>query len=70
MPEMDGFEVLRQNRVAGGKVPIIAISGNPTNDHFLRMARMLGARHTLTKPISADLLISTVNETLAVSAQK
>ena len=48
------------------EIKIIAISGGrrlePTN--YLKLAKCVGARHTLTKPFTHDELFSAVNDLL------
>ena len=65
MPEMDGFETLRQIRQPVGKARILAISGGGSREHghFLSMAAKLGADGVLKKPFTASRLMSAV-ETL------
>lgn len=65
MPEIDGIEVLRRLRISNPTLPIIAICGNPTEAMFLKMSKLLGARHTLAKPFEATALIKAVNDVLA-----
>ncbi len=55
MPEMDGFEFLKELRLRLPDVPAIALSGGGTGmpgDIFLRVARKLGVFCTLQKPFS------------------
>jgi CheY-like chemotaxis protein len=55
MPEMDGVEVINHFRKSDAKLPILAISGNPTGD-MLTVAKRLGVAGVLEKPFSiADL---------------
>jgi two-component system chemotaxis response regulator CheY len=60
MPEMDGLEVLQAVRREFAHVPVIAISGGSNRlegRDALQLARLLGAKATLSKPFQiADLL--------------
>lgn len=64
MPNQEGIETIRAIRQQFPSVRIIAISG-AFGGKFLRMAKLLGADATLTKPIPPDRLCSTVAELLA-----
>jgi len=67
MPEADGLEVVMGLRNRGSGVPVIAISGGmhamPLD--FLPIAKKLGARKVLYKPIELDILLAAVSEVLA-----
>ena len=65
MPGKEGLETIRELRGAG-EGRIIAISGDGPVDasDFLRMARMLGAARTLSKPFDAPTLLEAVREVL------
>jgi CheY-like chemotaxis protein len=63
MPNQEGIETIRAIRQQFPTVRIIAISG-AFGGKFLRMAKLLGADATLTKPILPDQLCSTVAELL------
>jgi two-component system response regulator MprA len=54
MPDMDGFETLRQVNHAGRRARILAISGGGSAAHcdFLDMASKLGADRVLKKPFT------------------
>ncbi|WP_321333498.1 response regulator [Breoghania sp.] len=75
MPTMDGFEFIRALRKTHGTVPVAVMSGMNlclpflSNDHqppdYLRMARALGAVHTLKKPFSQDELWDVVDACLS-----
>ena len=66
MPEKEGIETIRELTAELPKVKIIAISGGgrigPAD--YLHMAKMLGAKRTLAKPIERDELVRTVKEVL------
>jgi len=73
MPEKDGLEVLwflfaRQLP----PVKVIAISGDDRqlSANNLKMAKFMGAAKVLTKPISNEVLIATINKLLPVAAIK
>lgn len=58
MEEMDGLELIQQVRKSYPETGIIAMSA----DGYLSVARILGARGVLGKPISVDSLLQTVRE--------
>jgi two-component system response regulator (stage 0 sporulation protein F) len=62
MPEMDGFQLIRELTARWPSIRIIAISGA---DMRLEMARRLGAKAVLRKPISGARLVQTVEQVLA-----
>jgi DNA-binding response OmpR family regulator len=66
MPEMDGFEVIRELRDREPKVLIIAIShiGALQNMLFLETAKIMGAAAVMAKPITATDLVVAVNALL------
>lgn len=58
MPRFDGMELLTYMRKSNCQLPIIAMSGGVGGEMagMLRAAKLLGAKHTLTKPFPlADL---------------
>lgn len=61
MPEQEGLETIRALRRDLPGVRIIAISGAFAGK-FLKAAKMLGADAVLSKPVSADQLLTTVAE--------
>ena len=67
MPEKEGLETIRELRLDGGEVRILAISGgfpgNPID--ILDMARSLGADAALGKPFTPDALLAEVDRLLA-----
>ncbi len=63
MPELEGIETIRTLRREMPGVAIIAISG-AFGGQFLTLAQKLGANEILTKPVSAELLLSKVHEVL------
>jgi CheY-like chemotaxis protein len=64
MPEMDGVETIQQVRQSFPDVKIIAISGGglASPDHYLKIARNLGAGKTLKKPFSFPELLRAIHE--------
>ena len=56
MPDMTGFELITELRVAGPMVPVIAMSGTVVMGDLevLRRTELLGAVHPLAKPFSLD----------------
>jgi CheY-like chemotaxis protein len=65
MPEMDGFELIRQLTAQWPSIRIIAISGA---DLRLDMARQLGAKAVLKKPVTGAALVTAVEQVLAATA--
>jgi two-component system, OmpR family, response regulator len=68
MPEMDGFEVIRQIRQESPDVVIIAISGIDDPAVFQRLVRQLGADATMTKPVAYRELVALLNTAYSRSA--
>jgi len=62
MPEMDGFELIRELTTQWPSIHVIAISGA---DIRLDTARQLGAKAVLKKPITGKALVATVEQVLA-----
>ena len=62
MPDMDGLTLLRQLRDIPSAPPVIAMSGSGHlgREAALEAARVLGADAALRKPISGELLLSTI----------
>jgi CheY-like chemotaxis protein len=65
MPEMDGFELIRELITQWPSIRIIAISGA---DIRLDMARQLGAKAVLKKPVSGAALVEAVEHVLATAS--
>ncbi|NVO13950.1 MAG: response regulator [Rhodoplanes sp.] len=71
MPEMDGFETLREIRRADPSLPVVVISGARTErtgapgPDFLKMAVDLGAVASLVKPLDPDEVVAVVESCLA-----
>jgi signal transduction histidine kinase/CheY-like chemotaxis protein len=64
MPERDGLEVIRALRAEPCPAKIIAISGGDQTGHLelLKVAEVVGASRTLTKPMALKELLATVRE--------
>lgn len=64
MPEMEGIETIRKLKSEFPDVKIIAITGGErtSGEDNLKMAKMLGAERTFTKPIESERLKKAVNE--------
>jgi DNA-binding NtrC family response regulator len=60
LPLMDGLEFVEQLRHHGQETPVIVLSGYGTEDNLLRALR-LGVMDFISKPVSIDLLESTVS---------
>ena len=58
MPQVDGFELLRNLQQSRPELGVIAISG--LNDQLLQMATSLGAKAVLAKPFTAEELFLAV----------
>jgi len=66
MPNIDGFYFLNDIRKIPSyfDVPIIIVSGNK-GEEFLNKARNSSANDVLTKPITQDLLLSSIQRAMA-----
>jgi len=67
MPEMDGIELMRLLRTERPALPVIAISGVEEWAEYLRIAKNLGAKATLQKPVAAADLVGSVRRVLAAA---
>lgn len=63
MPGKEGLETIGPMRKLHAALPIIAMSGG-FGGHFLHVARLLGARTTLQKPVPKGVLLETVRHVL------
>ena len=63
MPEVHGFELISVLRDFEKPPALVVVSG--TGQFQLQMAEALGARYTLSKPITPELLVDYVNRALA-----
>lgn len=66
MPGMDGLAVVRQVRQTHPDLPVIVITGYPSQD-TLHEAAQLGVADYLTKPVPPDLLTHAANQALTMS---
>ena len=64
MPEKEGLETIVEFRQDFPKVPIITISGRPSTEFFLHMAKRLGAVRTIEKPFRPSELLAAVEQVL------
>jgi len=65
MPNLDGLETLMNLARDGEELPVIAISGiHPDSSLYLKAAKSLGARMTLSKPFSESELVAAVEHVL------
>jgi len=64
MPEVDGFETIREIRKLSSRVGILAISGGgkTVKEDLLPYAEMLGANRILSKPLKRRELIDAIRE--------
>jgi len=61
MPVKDGFDTIRELIQAYPWARVIAVTGT---DPFLKVARQLGARGTIRKPMRDDEILSAVDDAL------
>ena len=66
MPNISGFEFLKDTRSIPSylNVPIIIVSGN-SGQEFFEQAKKYEANAVLTKPVSSDVLIDTIEKVYA-----
>jgi CheY-like chemotaxis protein len=62
MPEKDGLELLQEVRKRYPNIASIAMSGTASADRYLTIARLLGAKRTMEKPVSIDQLLRFLRE--------
>ena len=67
MPVMDGLALIQVLHKMNPRLPIIAASGMPESEHIAKVA-MLGVKHFLPKPYTAETLLKTLEELLPVKA--
>lgn len=67
MPEVDGIEVLTMMRKRFPDLPVIALSGGGriSGANYLQMAKAIGAKRTIPKPVKPDVLLDAVAELCA-----
>ena len=63
MPEVHGFELITVLRELSNPPAVVAVSG--TGPFQLHMAEALGAKYTLQKPVTPELLLRAVDDALA-----
>lgn len=65
VPYLDGFEMIRvlRNDPATKKIPVVVLTGRRDDETFAQ-ARKLGASQFLTKPVTRDVLIRTIETQL------
>ena len=66
MPEVHGFELITVLREFAKPPAVVAVSG--TGPFQLHMAEALGAKHTLQKPLTPELLLNAANPIRAQGA--
>lgn len=68
MPEKDGIETITEMKRDFPTARIIAMSGGgqyAPKEEYLRVARIIGATEALTKPFTAEVLLSAVSRVAA-----
>jgi CheY-like chemotaxis protein len=63
MPEMDGFEMMRQIRERGFSAPIIILTAD-IQDSTKEKCQEMGAAACLNKPLKKDDLLATIRDIL------
>ena len=63
MPLLSGYDLIRQARHRGHRVPMIAVTGFDTPEHRLQVFLHGFACH-LTKPFNSEHLVAAVSETV------
>jgi DNA-binding NtrC family response regulator len=68
MPDRDGLELILDLRREDRNVRVIAFSGGGevSPEGYLYIARLFGARRTLTKPFSAEEFLEAISQSLEV----
>ena len=64
MPDEDGLEATLELTREYPNVKVIAMTGGSGDHNFLDVAKLFGARRTLTKPFELDHLLEAVREEL------
>jgi CheY-like chemotaxis protein len=65
MPDSEGLELIKELQEFDPEVRVIAMCGVPRADTYLSVARALGARATLNKPLEPGQLLQTVSRVLS-----
>lgn len=68
MPEVHGFELISVLRDFADPPALVAVSS--TGQFQLQMAEALGARYTLVKPLTPELLLDAIDRALADREQE
>ena len=63
MPRLSGYDLIRQARERGHRVPMIAVTGFDTPEHR-RQIFLHGFAYHLTKPFDPEHLVAVVGETV------
>jgi CheY-like chemotaxis protein len=67
MPETEGLQLIQELRRAEPHIKIVAICGSPRADTYFSVARALGARAALHKPLQIEQLLRTIRQVLSTS---
>ena len=67
MPVLSGYDLIRQARQRGNRVPMIAVTAYDTPEHRRQILRHGFAYH-LTKPFDPNHLLAVVGETVGTGA--
>jgi DNA-binding response OmpR family regulator len=69
MPEIDGWEVLRQLKIQGetGAIPIVILSAKTQSIDKMLGLKVFGASDYLTKPFTTDDLLEKISKVLGES---
>lgn len=70
MPEMEGFETIMTARKNHPEVPIIAVSGGGRvgATDYLSMAKSMGAKSALSKPVAPAKILAEANYVLGINS--
>jgi CheY-like chemotaxis protein len=67
MPVLSGYDLIRQARQRGNRVPMIAVTAYDTPEHRRQISRH-GFANYLTKPFDPDHLLAVVGQTVGTGA--
>ena len=67
MPVLSGYDLIRQARQRGHRVPMIAVTAYDTPEHRRQISQHGFANH-LTKPFDPDHLLAVVGQTVGTGA--
>jgi CheY-like chemotaxis protein len=67
MPEKEGIATIRELKEINPDIKIIAMSGGGAvqSEEYLKVAKLVGAKYTIEKPIDTENLIEKVNSLLS-----